>query len=165
MSAATPATPATTTPHAAAPSLARLLDEGHSTRAWYGADILTAIADVDAERAARRPAPGRHTIGEVALHHAYWAHEVRRRLTGADDPAFPLAGEDWFEWPRPNGMAWDGVRQVLHAEVHALYDAVRDVTDGRVASPLSPEAQVDQVLGIAAHAAYHAGQIQLLKKI
>ena len=62
-------------------------------------------------------------------------------------------------------MSWDGVRQVLHAQVHALYDAVRDITDGGAASPLSAEAQVDQVLGIAAHAAYHAGQIQLLKRI
>jgi hypothetical protein len=155
----------TTTAADRAGSFARLLDEGHSTRAWYGADILSAVGDLDADTAARRPAPGRHNIGEIALHHAYWAHEVRHRLTGDAGTPFPFTGEDWFEWPREGGPSWSAVQQTLHAEVHALYDAVRGVEAGTIASPLAPAAQVDQILGIAAHAAYHAGQVQLVKRL
>jgi hypothetical protein len=35
----------------------------------------------------------------------------------------------------------------------------------RVSSPLSPAEQFDLVLGVTCHAVYHAGQVQLLKKL
>lgn len=148
--------------------LPRLVDEGHTTAAWYGADILTAIGDVDAARAARRPAEGRHTIGEIALHHAYWLHEVRSRLTGGAVEAFPLEGEDWFAWPDDGArtrMSWDEVRALVAGEVTRLREALSGIAAATVASPLSAEARFDQVLGIAGHAAYHAGQVQLLKRL
>ncbi|MGE0460016.1 MAG: DinB family protein [Vicinamibacterales bacterium] len=147
-----------------APVLSRLLDEGHTTRAWYGADFLSAIADVDAARAARRPAAGRHNIGEIALHHAYWLHEVANRL-GAPAEPFRLDGEDWFEWTEGSPLAWDEVRALVQGEVQRLRDTVEAVSEGRAASPLDETARFEQVLGIAAHAAYHAGQVQLVKRL
>ncbi len=144
--------------------LSRLLDEGHTTRAWYGADFLTALADVDAASAARRPAEGRHSVGEIALHHAYWLHEVGTRL-GAPAEPFPLEGEDWFEWTERSPLSWDGVRALVQAKLQRLRDFVEAVSAGTAASPLSESARFEQVLGIAAHAAYHAGQVQLVKKL
>ncbi len=154
----------TASPSTPAAVLTRLIDEGHTTRAWYGADFLTAIADVDAARAARRPAEGRHNIGEIALHHAYWLHEVANRL-GAPAEPFRLEGEDWFEWTERSPVAWDDVRALVQRELQRLRDTVEAVSAGRMASPLDEAARYEQVLGIAAHAAYHAGQVQLVKKL
>ncbi|MCC7176944.1 MAG: DinB family protein [Acidobacteria bacterium] len=154
----------TASPSTPAAVLTRLIDEGHTTRAWYGADFLTAIADVDAARAARRPAEGRHNIGEIALHHAYWLHEVANRL-GAPAEPFRLEGEDWFEWTGRSPVAWDNVRALVQRELQRLRDTVEAVSAGRMASPLDEAARYEQVLGIAAHAAYHAGQVQLVKRL
>jgi hypothetical protein len=143
--------------------LARLIDEGHGPDPWYGADIQSAIAEVDARTAARRPAAGRHNIAEIALHHAFWLHQVRGRLTGVTPEPFTLAGEDWFEWDGET-PCWSDVKKTLSTEVERIRDTIDALTRGG-ASPLSAEARFDQVLGIAAHGAYHAGQIQLVKTL
>jgi hypothetical protein len=145
--------------------LPRLLDEGHGPNAWYGADVQSALAEVDAALAARRPKPGRHNIAEIALHHAFWLHEVRGRLLGGTADAFPLQGEDWFDWDGKAGPSWEDVKATLAAEVQRLREAVDAIHGGQQRSPLGPDARFDQVLGIAAHAAYHAGQIQLVKAL
>ena len=163
MSTSTEATPSLS-PFVPASVLPRLLDEGHTTRAWYGADLLTALADVDAATAARRPAEGRHCVGEIALHHAYWLHEVGTRL-GAPAEPFPLEGEDWFEWTERSPLSWDGVRALVQTRLQRLRDFVEAVSAGKATSKLSEAARFEQVLGIAAHAAYHAGQVQLVKKL
>jgi hypothetical protein len=161
-----PTTTKTPTPTALPPALLpRLIDEGHAPDAWYGADIQSAIADLDAATAARRPGPGRHNAGEIALHHAYWLREVRSRLLGGHTDTFPLPGEDWFPWDEKATLTWTAVQETLAAEVQRLRDAVDAIERGTVRSPLGPEARFDQVLGIAAHGAYHAGQIQLVKAL
>ncbi len=146
-------------------TLHRVLDEGHGPDAWYGSDISAAVGDVDARAAFTRPAKGRHTIAEIALHHAYWTREVRRRLTGTVEEPFLLDGEDWFDLPDESSATWDKVRATLSAEQRRLADAVDAVASGSVSSPLGEAERFDQVLGIATHAAYHAGQIQLVKKL
>ena len=42
---------------------------------------------------------------------------------------------------------------------------VGDIDSGRVTSPLSESERLALVLGITCHAVYHAGQIQLLKRL
>jgi hypothetical protein len=143
----------------------RLINEGHGPNAWYGADIVTAVNDVDAATAARRPGPGRHNVAEVALHHAYWLREIRARLLASPTQPFPLDGEDWFTWEPGAGPSWDQVKAILATEVQRLRDAVAALGRGDAVSPLAAEAQFDQVLGISAHGAYHAGQIQLVKAL
>jgi hypothetical protein len=145
--------------------LLRLLDEGHAPEPWHGAGFLVALEGVDAERAARRPGPGRHNIGELALHHAHWMHVVRGRLTGAALEPFVLEGEDWFDWPDESRVPWAKVCDVVETELARLRDTVQAIAAGLVKSPLTPEQQFDQVLGIAAHAVYHAGQVQLVKAL
>ena len=145
--------------------LPRLIDEGHGPNPWYGTDVQSALEDVDAALAARRPAPGRHNIAEIVLHHAFWLHEVRGRLIGGTVEAFALPGEDWFVWEGGAEPSWDDVRRTLATEVRHLREAVDAIVGGAQPSPLAPEERFDQVLGIAAHGAYHAGQIQLVKAL
>jgi hypothetical protein len=141
------------------PALAsRILREGYGEGAWHGPDLRAAIGDVSAAIAFRRPAPGRHNIAEIVVHHAFYVRSVIERLGGAPE-AFPLEGEDWFPLNDERAIQWNAIRalvETLQAQLAAL-----------VAKPArsdkSADQQLDLVLGITCHAIYHAGQIQLIK--
>jgi len=143
----------------------RVLNEGYGPGAWYGSDMKAAVADVTAAQAYARPAKGRHNIAEVALHHAYWAGQIESKLTGAAAGQFPLSGEDWFELNSDKALDWKTIRATLDAAQERLARTVTAVSAGTKASPLNEKEQFDLVLGITGHAAYHAGQIQLIKKL
>ena len=143
----------------------RVLDEGYGPGAWYGSDLRAAIADVPPSAAFARPAPGRHNIAEVALHHAYWVGQIEAKLTGAPANAFPLVGEDWFELNDDSRLSWTAVTTLVDAAQQRLGRAVGEIASGARTSPLSESERFDLVIGITGHAAYHAGQIQLLKKL
>jgi hypothetical protein len=142
----------------------RILDEGYGLGAWYGSDLHAAVGDVTAASAFTRPAPGRHNIAEVAFHHAYWAGQIAGKLTGKT-AAFPLEGEDWFDLPDESRLSWREIVAALDAAQHRLSQAVSEIASGACISPLGEAERFDLVVGITGHAAYHAGQIQLIKKL
>ena len=143
----------------------RILDEGYGPGAWYGSDLRAAISGVPAAAAFSRPAGGRHNIAEVALHHAYWLGQIESKLTGGAPTAFPLVGEDWFELDDESKLTWTAITLLLDASHQRLSRAVGEIASGARTSPLSEAERFDLVLGITGHAAYHAGQIQLIKKL
>jgi hypothetical protein len=144
----------------------RILDEGYGPGAWYGSDLRAAIADVTPATAFTRPAPGRHNIAEVALHHAYWVGQIESKLTGGDPAAFPLVGkEDWFNLDDESRLSWTAIVTLVDTAQQRLNRAVAEVASGARPSPLPEAERFDLVLGITGHAAYHAGQIQLIKKL
>ena len=136
----------------------RVLDEGYGPGAWYGADLRTATEGLPAAVAFARPAAGRHNVAEIALHHAYWATQLAAKLTGTAPSKFPLEGEDWFDLDDESRLSWSTVRGTLDAAQARLSEAVQSPT-----SPLSEAERFDIAIGITGHAAYHAGQIQLVK--
>lgn len=142
--------------------LSRLLDEGYGRGAWHGADLRAAVGDVSETTAFWRPGAGRHNIAEIALHHAFCAHSVIGQLSGKDPGDFAVAGSDWFELSGST-MSWEGVRVSLDGTLQRLAGVVADIASGALASPLDGRQQFDLVLGVACHAVYHAGQIQLIK--
>ncbi len=141
--------------------LGRVLDEGYGPGAWHGADMKAAIADVTPELAFWRPSAERHNIAEIALHHAFYIHSVREKLSGATAEPFVLEGDDWFAL-EPNGpLGWPEILEVVEREQAALVAAAAgDRPKGQ-----SADERFGSVLGITCHAVYHAGQIQLLKKL
>ena len=143
----------------------RILDEGYGPGAWYGSDLHAAVGDVTAATAYERPAKGRHSIAEVALHHAYWAGQITGKLTGETAAAFPLEGEDWFELKDESRLSWKETVATLDAAQRRLSQAVSEIASGARISPLPEAERFDLVIGITGHAAYHAGQIQLIKKL
>ena len=68
----------------------RILQEGYGPGAWHGPDLESALADVTPALALWRPAPGRHNIAEIALHHAYCVRSVRTQLSGRPAEPFVL---------------------------------------------------------------------------
>jgi hypothetical protein len=149
---------------AATASLGRILAEGYGPGAWHGADLKAALADVTEATAFTRPAPDRHSIAEIALHHAYCTRSVRERLSGKTPEPFLLEGDDWFALPDPSTLSWQQLASAVDAEQRKLADVVAGIADGRP-SPLGADEQVNLVLGITCHAVYHAGQVQLVKKL
>jgi hypothetical protein len=146
---------ATSMTKAATPLLGRILQEGYGPGAWHGPDLKAALDDVGTDLAFWRPSPARHNIAEIALHHAYFARQVRGQLTGKDPGPFVLDGEEWFAVPDGSRLSWPAIREAVDAEQRQLADAVAAAADDKV----------DLVLGITCHAVYHAGQVQLLKRL
>ena len=144
---------------------ARVIEEGYGPGAWHGPDLKAALADVPPQVAFWRPAPGRQNIAEIALHHAYSTHSVRGRLTGTPPEPFVLEGDDWFALPDRSKLAWPAIRAVVDAEQHSLATVIADIGAGRVQPPLTDAECFDLVLGITCHAVYHAGQVQLIKRL
>jgi hypothetical protein len=144
---------------------ARILREGYGESAWHGPELKGALADVTSATAFWRPAPGRHNIAEIALHHAYCVRGVRAKLDGVDPEPFVLEGDDWFTLADQSALSWSNVVEVLRVEQTRLATAVAEIQAGRMRSPLPDSERFDLVLGITCHAVYHAGQVQLIKRL
>ena len=151
--------------------LLRVIDQAYDSRSWHGTNLRGSIRGLPLEVVARRPGKGRHNIWEIVVHAAYWKYAVVRRLTGAKRGSFPLKGSNWFERPAGNGADRD---RLWHADVALLADVHRQLREAVAAmpprtlgrrSPGSPFSNADLIAGIAAHDLYHAGQIQLVKKL
>jgi DinB superfamily len=144
--------------------LARTLEEGYGPGAWHGPDLKAALEDVDSESAYWKLMPTRHSIAEIAVHHAYHLHNVHSRLTGEPASPFLLAGEDWFVLPSASDLSWPQIRALVESGQKRVSEVLQGIGEGTIKSPLGESEQFDIVLGITAHAIYHAGQIQLLKR-
>jgi hypothetical protein len=148
--------------------LLRLVDQGYERKAWHGPNLRGSLRGLQPEVAAWRPGPGRHNIWEIALHTAYWKYAVRRRLLGEKRGAFPVKGSNWFRRPEsPTAAAWRADLGLLDVMHRRLREAIGTLSPDDLARP-TPGASLnagDLIMGIAAHDVYHAGQIQVLKRL
>jgi len=142
----------------------RVLQEGYGPGAWHGADLKAALTDVTPALAFWRPAPGRHNIAEIALHHAYCIRAVRSQISGVAPEPFVREGDDWFELENEQAMRWAEVQSTIESEQSRLAALVAQI-EGGVSSPLADADRFNLELGITCHAIYHAGQIQLIKRL
>jgi hypothetical protein len=153
---------------AAVKILVDLLDEAFERVAWHGPTLRGSIRGVNAARASWRPSPKRHSIWELAVHAAYWKYAVRQRLGGGKRGSFAYAGSNWF--PRPasqNERAWKADVKLLVDEHRRLRAVVSGLHARDLARRVAGRRQTFAytIRGIAAHDLYHAGQIQLLKRL
>jgi hypothetical protein len=156
------------TPSTELEQLLSIFDQAYNSRSWHGTNLRGSIRGLSAPRAAWRPAPGRHNIWELVVHAAYWKYVVRRRLTSEARGSFPLKGSNWFERPLdPTERAWRSDVALLeetHRSLRAAIAAVPPATLHRKFAR-SNETRFFLISGAAAHDLYHAGQIQLLKRL
>jgi len=149
-------------------SLLSQLDEAFDRRSWHGTNLRGSLRGMSAARAAWRPGAGRHNVWEITLHAAYWKYAAWRRLTGEKRGAFARPGSNWFSTPSPaSDAAWRRDLALLQQYHRALRAAVVRLSDEDLErrSPGSRESIGRLVRGVAAHDLYHAGQIQLIKRL
>jgi hypothetical protein len=143
----------------------RVLNEGYGPGAWHGADLKAALGDVSPALAFWRPAAGRHNIAEIALHHAYYTRAVRAQISGQTAEPFILDGDDWFDVTDETTLSWLTIRSTVDTEQQRLVTLVADIEAGKTMSALAEDERFKLVLGITCHAVYHAGQVQLIKRL
>jgi uncharacterized damage-inducible protein DinB len=148
--------------------LLQLIDEAYERKTWHGTNLKGSLRGLSAEEAAWRPETHRHNIWEIAVHTAYWKYTVRRRLLNEKRGSFPMKGSNWFRLPSETTEAsW-------REHLHLLDDMHRTMREAIASFPISKlystTAQsrvrnIAVIYGIANHDIYHAGQIQLLKRL
>ena len=144
------------------------MDQAYDKKAWHGPNLKGAIRRLSAEQAAWRPGPGRRSIAEIVMHAAYWKYAVRRRLRGDKRGSFTLKGSNWFVLPEPlSEKAWRNCLTILETEHRGLRETVAGFKPEllRVITPGSKYTPAFMIQGVANHDLYHAGQIQLLKRL
>ena len=150
------------------PILLTMLDEAYSVKAWHGPNLKGSLRGLTAITAAWRPGAKRHSIWEIAVHAAYWKYVVRRRLLGEMRGSFALKGSNWFVRPLElSEKAWKDDLALLDQEHARLKEAVTDLKPASLSftPPTSKVSNLALICGIANHDIYHAGQIQLLKRL
>jgi hypothetical protein len=148
--------------------LLNLIDEAYEKKTWHGPNLKGSLRGVTAEEAAWRPAAERHNIWEIAVHAAYWKYTVRRRLLGEKRGSFPLKGSNWFTLPlQATAAAWKEHLQLLDDMHRSMREAIATLPASRLneRTPNSKNTNLAVISGIAYHDVYHAGQIQLLKRL
>jgi hypothetical protein len=149
-------------------ALLRALDEAYDHPAWHGTNLRGSIRGLNPAQAHWRPAPRRHNIWEEVLHSAYWKYAVRQRLIGGKRGAFPLKGSNWFPAPESGrAVEWKQTLALLKEMHESLRAAVALFPAARLNRPVhgSKWSAFDSILGVAYHDVYHAGQIQMLKRL
>ena len=148
-----------------------LVDEAFDRKAWHGTTLLGSIRGVSVEAAAWRPAPRRHNIWELTVHAGYWKYAVRRLLAGEKRGSFALKGSNWFTRPatgaRGDEQAWAADVRLLIAEHRRLRETIAALPERALDQRLKGKRYTAAftIRGIAAHDLYHAGQIQLIKRL
>jgi len=141
------------------------LEQAFRRKSWHGTNLLGSIRGIDADTASWRPAKDRHNIWELIVHAAYWKYSVYRRFANEPGMKFPLKGSNWFM--RPDGGD-------LKSDIDLLKDYHKKLVEVIISFPSSKltkipkgskTSYVDLAIGAAAHDLYHAGQIQLLKRL
>ena len=145
-----------------------LIDTAYDQVSWHGPNLRGSLRGMTPALAAWRASPERHNIWEVIVHAAYWKYVAWRRLTGAKRGSFPLAGSNFIARPVTE------TKSALQADLDLLDQMHRTLRDAAAAVPA---AELDRgsaqrgvtkralLTGVAAHDLYHAGQIQLLKRM
>jgi uncharacterized damage-inducible protein DinB len=143
------------------------LEQAFRKRSWHGTNLSGAIRGIKHEEAAWRPAPDRHNIWELIVHCAYWKYSVYRRFAGGK-LSFELKGSNWFVRPEEPSDAELRADVTLLKNYHAnLIEAVSRFPSKKLGEIPTGSSTTyrDLIIGTAAHDLYHAGQIQLLKRL
>jgi hypothetical protein len=151
-------------------TILEMIDQAFDRRSWHGTNLKGSIKGMNAQQASWRPAPSRHNIWELVVHAAYWKYIVRRRLLSEAKGSFPIKGSNWIERPI-NGQssedAWKADVRLLLDTHKSLREVVSTLSTAELhqTPPGSKVSNFQMVVGIAAHDLYHAGQIQLIKRL
>jgi uncharacterized damage-inducible protein DinB len=141
--------------------LVQAFEGAFGRRGWHGPGVLGSLRGAGPKEAGKRPKGAHHSIHDLVEHIAFWEERGIRYIR----PEHPRSRGDWETPGRSFAQSlahMKGVHARLVASIRSLHDADLDriVTTGEGRMSLSKA-----LYGITAHAAYHAGQIRLLRTL
>lgn len=150
---------------------ARIADElrrAFDGAAWHGDSLFKILKGVTPAQASARPVRNAHSIWELVLHIAAWEGVARRRMDGAASKL--SAAKNFPAVTDTSAAAWQKTLvhlRSVHEELIAAVERFPEKSLGkRVPGKQGAHHTFRYMLhGLAQHAAYHAGQIALLKKM
>lgn len=140
------------------------LNRAFDGEAWHGPALMEILEGVDARTAARRPIANAHTIWELVLHLAAWERVVTRRLHG--EKLTLSDAENFGHIQDTSDKAWRDAVANLRRNHEELITTVSALSEARLNETV-PGKDYDvrfMLSGVVQHAAYHGGQIALLKR-
>ncbi|MFH2037141.1 MAG: DinB family protein [Candidatus Zixiibacteriota bacterium] len=144
------------------------LEQAYNKKAWHGTTLRGSIRNVEMNEALWRPSAKYHNIRESIVHAAYWKYAIWRRISGNLDSHFEYPGSDWLKLPpKCDEKIWKFEIGLLKRYHDLLIKAVGQLklSDLEKKPPNSKTTYKMLILGIGSHDLYHAGQIQLLKRL
>jgi uncharacterized damage-inducible protein DinB len=132
--------------------------------AWHGPALMEVLGGLDAKTAAERPVPEAHSIWELVLHLTTWERVITRRIHG--EAHMPSDEENFPAVQQATEQSWHRALQNLRATHSDLIQLVSAMKESRLNERV-PGKDYDlrfMLIGAVQHAAYHGGQIALLKK-
>ncbi len=131
--------------------------------AWHGSSLFELLTGVTAVQAAAKPIPGAHSIHEIVLHLTTWVELASGALHGRNIPEWPFP-EDW---PPTEGSRWEQALESLKQATLQLAAYAERLTEERLEefAPARNYTLGVLMFGVVQHAAYHGGQIALLRKL
>jgi hypothetical protein len=132
--------------------------------AWHGPPVRALLADVTVDIAVSHPIPGAHSIWEIVRHLTVWADIARRRVAG--EVVEPTPEQDWPAVGVVSATAWSEAVAALEQAYGDLRRVSLSVGDGHLddRAPAKPDTLYVLLHGLAQHAAYHGGQVAVLKR-
>lgn len=140
------------------------LQRSFDGEAWHGPALMEILDGIDARTAAARPLARAHSIWELVLHIAAWEDVVTRRIHG--ETCTLTDDENFGHVERVDDSAWRQAVKNLGDKHARLLETVRTLPDSRLNDrvPGKDYHLLFMLLGAVQHAAYHGGQIALLKR-
>lgn len=132
--------------------------------AWHGPALMEVLDGTDAKTAAAHPVADAHSIWELVLHLTTWESVISRRMNG--EALMPSDEENFPTIQHPTETAWREALKNLRTAHADLIQRVSSMNEARLNDRV-PGKDYDlrfMLTGAVQHAAYHGGQIALLKK-
>jgi uncharacterized damage-inducible protein DinB len=131
------------------------LRETHKTKGTWFVDTTTAVSGLTPEQASWRDSKGNHSVGQLLYHMMFWNRFTLEGLKG-DKKKFEGSNEQTFD--TFDAKKWNEIQQQFDEVMTELENFVQNADDEQV------QKIAKTVLNIAAHNAYHTGEIVYVRK-
>ena len=140
------------------------LSRAFDGEAWHGPALMEILDGTDAKTAGARPINSAHCIWELVIHLSGWEQVVSRRLQG--QVATLTDAQNFGHIEHESEAAWQSTVATLRHNHGELVKLVSALPESRLNDRV-PGKDYDvrfMLYGVVQHAAYHAGQIAILKR-
>jgi uncharacterized damage-inducible protein DinB len=132
--------------------------------AWHGPALMEVLDGIDVKTAAAHPIADAHSVWELVLHLTTWERVISRRIQG--EALMPPDEENFPHIQQPTETEWRKALKNLRTANADLIQLVSSMNETQLNHRV-PGKDYDMrfmLTGAVQHAAYHGGQIALLKK-